>query len=66
MDKNAIKRKLETMQCASCGTTPVVTITGDSFKLTCCCSPFQEKVAEKLQQLIGEEIDKDMGNLFKM
>jgi hypothetical protein len=52
VDMNAVKCKLESMRCHQCDQHPTVSISGDSFKINCCCQEFKQNLA----QIANDEI----------
>ena len=54
----SIKRKLETSRCIKCNENPSVTISGDSFKLNCCCDDFKSELTTMAKNEIEKQSKK--------
>lgn len=60
IDKQSIKRQLESMRCREHGGHPTVSVTSQGVQINCCCERFRAELSAKAKQLIGQQAQKQI------
>ncbi len=65
VNKNAIKRKLESKKCRTHGEHPVVSVTSSGFSFKCCCDKFRSELVRESEKLLSEAVNKSINDTLK-
>lgn len=65
IDKNAIKRKLESGKCREHGERPIITVTSSGFSFKCCCEKYRSQLVAESSKLLADATKKAIEDSFK-
>lgn len=65
IDKNVIKRKLETKRCRTHNEHPVISVSSSGFNFKCCCDKFRSELVRESEKLLSEAIKKSIEDSLK-
>ena len=61
IDLIKIAKQLEALKCGIHNKNPVINVNNNTVGITACCKEFESDLTYKMDNLIKEQIDKDLG-----